>query len=196
MRRATFLLPAVPLLLLAAACGSDSDDSSSTTTSVTAPSTTTTAPGSTTSTTGGGSTSTTAGTSVCATSQLEAELGPTNAGAGQVYAPLVLRNTSSTACVVRGFPGVSLLDASGNQIGQPATREGSEGSQVLLQPGGAASATLHTTNAGIGPSCEPTSAKMKVFPPDQTAEIVVSAEYTACGGFTVTTLVPGDQGVS
>ena len=97
---------------------------------------------------------------------------------------------------MRGFPGVSVLDGSGNQIGQPATREGSEGTDVVLQAGGVASAMLHTTNVGIGPSCDPTSAQMKVFPPDQTAALTFSAEYTVCGGFTVTTLVPGDQGTA
>ncbi|HEY6531394.1 MAG TPA: DUF4232 domain-containing protein [Acidimicrobiales bacterium] len=193
MRRSTLLLPAIPFVLFAAACSSDSDDSSSTTTGVTSPSSSTTAP--TTSTTGGGS-STTTGTPICATSQLQAELGPSNVGAGQSYAPLILRNTSSSTCLVQGFPGVSVLDGSGNQIGQPATRDGSEGGEVLLQAGGVASATLHTTNEGIGPSCEPTSAQMKVFPPDQTAELTFSAEYTVCGGFTVTTLVPGDQGTA
>jgi ABC-type transport system substrate-binding protein len=195
MRRSTFLLPAIPLLVLGAACSSDSDDSSSTTTTASATSSSTTASSTTTSTGGGGS-STTTETPGCSTSELAAELGPSNAGAGQVYQPLILRNTGSSTCVVVGFPGVSLLDQSGAQIGQPATREGSEGGAVVLQPGGVASAMLHTTNEGIGPSCEPTSTQMKVFPPDQTAELTFAAEYTACGGFTVTTLVAGDQGAA
>jgi ABC-type transport system substrate-binding protein len=194
MRRSTFLLPAIPLLVLGAACSSDSDDSSSTTTS--APATTSSTTATSTTTTGGGGSSTTAGTPSCSTSELAAELGPSNAGAGQVYQPLILRNTGSSTCVVIGFPGVSLLDGSGAQIGQPATREGNEGSAVVLQPGGVASAMLHTTNEGIGPSCDPTSTQMKVFPPDQTAELTFAAEYTACGGFTVTTLVAGDQGAA
>jgi ABC-type transport system substrate-binding protein len=194
MRRSTFLLPAIPLLVLGAACSSDSDDSSSTTTS--APATTSSTTATSTTTTGGGGSSTTAGTPSCSTSELAAELGPSNAGAGQVYQPLILRNTGSSTCVVIGFPGVSLLDGSGVQIGQPATREGNEGSAVVLQPGGVASAMLHTTNEGIGPSCDPTSTQMKVFPPDQTAELTFAAEYTACGGFTVTTLVAGDQGAA
>jgi ABC-type transport system substrate-binding protein len=194
MRRSTFLLPAIPLLVLGAACSSDSDDSSSTTTS--APATTSSTTATSTTTTGGGGSSTTAGTPSCSTSELAAELGPSNAGAGQVYQPLILRNTGSSTCVVIGFPGVSLLDGSGVQIGQPATREGNEGSAVVLQPGGVASAMLHTTNEGIGPSCDPTSTQMKVFQPDQTAELTFTAEYTACGGFTVTTLVAGDQGAA
>ena len=98
---------------------------------------------------------------------------------------------------MRGFPGVSLLDAAGNQLGDPATREGTEGASISLAPGASASATLHTTNEGIGgTTCTPQSERMKVYPPGQTSALVFSATYTACGGFSVTTLVPGDTGVA
>jgi hypothetical protein len=196
MRRFRLLvLTSLALVVIASACSSSSDDSSgdSTTTAVTsAPTTTSVA-----STTTTGATSTTAsGPAACTAGQLQASLGPSNAGAGQIYVPLILRNTGSTTCEVHGFPGVSLLDGSGNQIGQPATREGSEGAAISLAPGNVASATLHTTNAGIGPSCDPASAQIKVFPPNQTADLVFDASYTACGGFTVTTLVAGDAGTA
>ena len=197
MRRLRLLLLALfAIAMVASACSSDSDDSSpDTTTSVSTTEATTSSSGVTTTSTG--ATSTTAGgPTACATNQLHAELGPSNAGAGQIYVPLILRNTSSTTCEVRGFPGVSLLDGSGNQIGQPATRDGGEGAAVSLAPGQAASATLHTTSAGIGPSCDPASTQMKVFPPNQTAEITFAAQYTACGGFSVTTLVAGEAGTA
>lgn len=192
MRR-TALLLAVPVLALGAvACGSDKkDDASGTTTTTAAASTTTTAGG------GGGTTTTTkAGPAPCPASSLSAELGQTNAGAGQVYQPLVLRNTGTAACELRGFPGVSVLDSAGTQIGQPATRDGAEGAAVTLQPGGAASATLHTANGPIGGPCEPTSATMKVFPPGSTEALTFAASYTVCGGFSVTTLVAGADGTS
>lgn len=192
MRRlAPLLLALLAVVTIASACSSDSDDSAGDTTTTVAPTTSSSAVS--TSTTGATST-TTGGPTACTSSQLQAELGPSNAGAGQVYAPLILRNTGSATCELRGFPGVSLLDGSGNQIGEPATREGGEGPTVSLAPGAAASATLHTTNAGIGPSCDPTSTRIKVFPPDQTAELTFEAQYTACGGFTVSTLVAGEAG--
>lgn len=190
------LVPALAAVaVLGVACGSDDDSSSSTTTSpATTESTTTT---STSTTTAPSSTSTTAsGPAACTSSQLQGELGPKDTGAGQVYAPLILRNTSSTSCVVRGFPGVSVLDGSGTQLGEPATREGAEGSDVLLQPGGVASSVLHTTNQGIGGPCQPASAQMRVFPPDQTEALTFDASFTVCGGFTVTSLVPGDTGTA
>src|SRR6478736_645998 len=114
MRRSALLL-LVPLATLGLACGSSKDDTGSgTTTTTAAASTTTTAGG------GGGGASTTttkAGPATCAASSLSAELGQTNAGAGQVYQPLVLRNTGTAACELRGFPGVSVLDSAGTQIG-------------------------------------------------------------------------------
>jgi hypothetical protein len=197
MRRSAALaiLPAVSALaLLGAACSSDDKGASDTTTTSTTAATTSST--STTAATGSTTTTAAAGVPACNTSQLQGELGPSDAGAGQVYAPLILRNTSSTTCEVKGFPGVSVVDGSGAQIGQPATREGNEGGAVILQPGGVASATLHTTNAGIGGPCEPTSAQIKVFPPSQTEALTFSADYTVCGGFSVTTLVPGDTGTA
>ncbi len=112
-----------------------------------------------------------------------------------MYTPLVLTNTGTRTCELRGFPGVSILDASGTQIGQPAGREGTEGATVSIAPGKTASATLHTTNAGVGGStCTAVSAKMKVFPPDDTAALTFNASYTACSGFQVSTLVAGSAG--
>ncbi len=192
MRRTSALaiLPVAAVALLGSACGSDSKAADTTTTSTTAATTTST-------TTKAGSTSTTkAGTPACNTSQLAGELGPSNAGAGQVYNPLVVKNTSTTTCEVRGFPGVSLLDGSGNQIGEPATREGNEGAAVILKPGESASATLHTTNEGVGPTCSAPAAQIRVFPPNQTQALTLSATYTACGGFSVTTMVAGTNGAA
>jgi hypothetical protein len=193
MRRTTALaiLPVAAVALLAGACSSDDKAADTTTTS------TTSTKASTTSSTAAGSTSTTkAGTPACSSGELAGELGPSNAGAGQVYNPLVVRNTGTTTCEVHGFPGVSLLDGSGNQIGEPATREGNEGAAVVLKPGESASATLHTTNEGVGPTCSAPAAQIKVFPPNQTQALTFPATYTACGGFSVTTMVAGANGTS
>ncbi len=204
MRRSLLAVaPCFAVAVLLAGCGSDKADDQSAPTTTTAAGTSTSTTGSTSSTGGGspgttaGTTSTTAAGAACRTDELTASLGASDAGAGQLYAPLVLRNSGSRSCTVRGFPGVSLLDGSGNQLGDPASREGPEGGEVNLAPGAAASATLHTTNAGIGGgACTPESAQLKVYPPDQTAALVVPARFTACDGFTVTTLVAGESGTS
>jgi len=96
---------------------------------------------------------------------------------------------------MRGFPGVSLLDQNDNQIGQPATREGAEGSVVSLAPNGSASALLHTSN-GIGGSgtCTPRASAIRVYPPDNTEAIMVPSEFVACGGMSISTAVSGISG--
>lgn len=175
------LVLATTIVVAAAACSSGSDKASSTSTSSTS-TTTTAAP------------TTTTASSRCTVAHLSATLGETQSGAGQRYTALVLTNTGSSTCELRGFPGVSLLDGAGTQIGQPAGREGAEGATVVLAPNASASSALHTSAEGMGPSCEPTSAKIRVYPPDSTEALVFAAAYTACGGFQVSTLVSGTAG--
>ena len=174
------------LVLSAAACSSGSNNASS------SKDTTTTAKSS--ASTAAPSPSSTVSSTHCTTDQLKGSLGDTQSGAGQRYTALVLTNTGTKACDLRGFPGVSLVDANGKQIGQPASREGTEGATVMIQPGGTASATLHTSAAGMGAQCDPTSVQIRVYPPDNTASLTITAAYSACGGFQVTTLVSGTAG--
>jgi hypothetical protein len=106
-----------------------------------------------------------------------------------------LQNVGSRTCQVKGFPGVSLLDASGVQIGAPASRESVTATLVVLAPGASAAALLHTTNGPIGGPCLAASVKVRVYPPDEFDPIVFAAEFTACGGFSVRPLVAGTTGV-
>ena len=179
--RKILLVAIAALSILALGC-SKSDKASS--------SSSTTASPTTTSATASSSTSAAPSTRLCNASALSGRLGPSSAGAGQLYQALTLTNTGATTCDLRGFPGVSLLGADGKQIGQPASREGAEGSTVVLAPGESATSTLHTTTQGIGPSCV-TGASMLVYPPDNTATLTVSSAFTACGGFSVSTLIAG-----
>ena len=169
------------------ACSSGKDNASSskdTSTTASTAATTTTVP----------ATSPTTSSTHCSTDQLKGGLGETQSGAGQRYTIVVLTNTGTKACDLRGFPGVSLLDANGKQIGEPASREGSEGATISIAPGASASTTLHTSAAGLGAQCDPTSAQLRVYPPDNTASLTITAAYSACGGFRVSTLVAGTAG--
>ena len=181
MRRSPLVALAVALTVVLVACSGGKKDANSSSTSTT---TTTVA------------TSTTRATTAsthCTTAQLKASLGQADAGAGQVRTPLILTNTGSAACELRGFPGVSLLDASGKQMGQAAGREGTEGATVVLKPGGTASATLHT-NSGVAGSCTGPSTALRIYPPDNTQAIELPTQFTICGTFMVTTLVAGTAG--
>lgn len=185
-RRSTLATAALAAaLLVVAGCGGGTTPASSTS-STSAPSSSST----TTSTTPPSTVSSTH----CRTENLRGSLGESESGAGQRYTALVLTNVGSTTCDLRGFPGVSLLDASGTQIGAPAGREGTAGSSVSIPAGGTASATLHTSTAGTGGSCTGPSAKLRVYPPDNTAALEFAASFTACGTFVVTTVVAGSSG--
>jgi hypothetical protein len=137
--------------------------------------------------------STAAATPMCATSQLTAALGGGDAAAGNLYRYLVLTNHSSTACHVTGYPGLSLLDAAGRRIGEPATRDPRSYQAVVLQPGGSASDTVHTVNQQG--TCLPASVKVRIYPPGNTAWLDVPGQITDCDDqFSITPLAPGTSG--
>ncbi|MBM9510418.1 DUF4232 domain-containing protein [Actinacidiphila acididurans] len=132
-------------------------------------------------------------TPMCQTSQLSAHLGGSDAGAGNLYRYLVITNTSGTACHVTGFPGLSMLDAQGKQIGAPATRDHNSYASVVLRPGASASDTIHTINHQG--TCLPTSTSLRVYPPDNRASLVIPGKVTNCDNlFSVTPFVAGTTG--
>ena len=137
--------------------------------------------------------STTGSTPMCATSQLTAALGGSDAGAGSLYRYLVLTNHSGTACHLTGYPGLSMLDGSGKEIGAPATRQPLGYQPVVLQPGGTASDTIHTINQQG--TCLPASAELRIYPPGNLDSLLITGQVTNCDDqFTVTPLIAGSTG--
>jgi hypothetical protein len=130
-------------------------------------------------------------TPMCTTAQLTGSLGAGDVGAGQIYRDVVLTNRSSATCHLTGFPGLSLLDAHGAQIGTPATHEDRPYSPVVLAPGASATTTIHTNNRMTNDpnECRPQSAALRVYPPGNRASLVIPAKLTICHTFTVTPLV-------
>jgi hypothetical protein len=132
-------------------------------------------------------------TPMCATSQLSAALGGSDAGAGNLYRYLVLTNHSGSTCHLTGYPGLSLLDSSGKQIGAPASRQPLGYQPVVLRPGGSASDTIHTINH-MG-KCLPTSAELRIYPPGNRASLVFTGKVTNCDNlFSVTPMLAGTSG--
>jgi len=206
-RPAILLAATVASVALLGACSSSSKSSSGTTTTTASSSTSTTTSSSTVQSVGSsttastGSTGTTSGSSGssnrCRTSHLAAGVGPSQGAAGNIYTPVTLTNKGSATCVLDGFPGVSLLDSGGQPIHTPATRDTSRvASAVTLAPGAVASTTIHTIDAGIAPGgCWPKSTSLMIYPPDETASLVVPAALTICGNlFTITPMVAGSGG--
>lgn len=138
-----------------------------------------------------------AGVPECSTGALRATIGGHNAGAGNIYTTLVLRNAGHKACLVQGYPGVSLVDRKGRQIGRAARRVAALAAPIILQPGRTASTMLHTLNPGVGTTaCLAASAALRVYPPDQRASLLMPAHLSEClGVLEVRPLVAGSAGM-
>lgn len=83
-----------------------------------------------------------------------------------------------------GFPGVSFLDGSGNQLGRAAARDDTTPEErVTVQPGDAARFTLAIPNAGnLDPAvCRPEqTAAIRVYPPGEQTSLRVSFRTSVC----------------
>ncbi len=168
------LLAAGALAVTLAACGSSGSSSTTTTgaTPTTSPTSTTrgsSTPSSTTATT-------TPGTPSCRTASLALSLGTPNGSAGATHYGLTFRNTGTAACTLYGFPGVSFLDSSGHQIGDPAQRQGGSPATVTVAAGASAFASVAVTDPGIPPCTGSTpAAQVRVYPPGETHAAAVTA---------------------
>ncbi len=103
------------------------------------------------------------------------------------YFDLRLTNTGSEPCDLLGHPGVSLLDAGGKRVGEPATRsqDGTgDGGPVRLRPGQAAHATVKTAGEGVTDGrCWPEAATLLVYPPGSKQTVTTGdlAGLKVCG---------------
>ena len=140
------------------------------------------------------SSSTTKATPSCSTSDLALSLGQPNGAAGTSYIDLMLKNKSNTACTIKGYPGVSLVDSHDNQLGQAAIRSSTNQPVLItLKSGQSATATMAFPDPGnfsTPGSCSVSSTKLKVYPPDQTSALEVTLAEQSCPGFSVTALIP------
>jgi hypothetical protein len=120
----------------------------------------------------------------CQSSHLTLSLGQGQGAAGSTYTPIVFTNTGSTACELHGYPGVSFVDASGHQIGVPATEDTGKVKTVKLTAGGGtANALLRQPNPGnFDPSaCQQTTAtKLRVYPPGETVALFLADPAPVC----------------
>ena len=122
----------------------------------------------------------------CGTGALTAWLGiPGNGYAGGAYYQLELSNTSSRACTLYGYPGVSALGAGGHQLGRAAGRGPASANRlVTLGRGATAHVLLQITDVANFPpaSCgESTAVALRVYPPGATRSLKVPFTFQACG---------------
>jgi hypothetical protein len=97
--------------------------------------------------------------------------------------PLEFTNTSPSACILYGYPGVSARSGT-QQLGSPAQRGPYPAPQtVTLAPHATANAVLTIIDVGIFPSgqCHPAGLQtLKVYPPDQYTATYAPADGLGC----------------
>lgn len=111
-------------------------------------------------------------------------------GAGTTNQMVVLTNSGKRTCTLFGFPGVSLVNDNGNQIGKPADRAKNYTEKtVTLAPTKQAKATLSfedPSNFDAG-ECKTGATKLRVYPPNDTGYLSVTSTMVAawCPGFDI-----------
>jgi hypothetical protein len=135
------------------------------------------------------------GPALCKAAGLTASTDSTGGGAaGSVYQQLILTNSGTGPCLLKGYAGVSLTaDANGEPIGAPATRdETTPATDVLLAPGQAGAATLRYTQAGNYTDCTRIpAAGLRVYPPEDTASLFLAQPRDACSNPGINLLIIG-----
>jgi Protein of unknown function (DUF4232) len=130
----------------------------------------------------------------CLTRNLKVSLGPANGTAGTTFYPLQFLNAGTTSCTLKGYPGVSAVTSSGQQIGNPASRNSAKFQTVTLAPGKQRSASVGIVDTGnFSPTtCAPvTAAGMKIFPPNQSKPVTLKKKFSTCSSTTTTSLQVG-----
>lgn len=132
---------------------------------------------------------------LCTAAALTGSLGDGEGAAGQVYLKLVLTNTSTAACILDGYPGVSMIMAgTTTPIGEPAVRDAQAPSNgpITLTPGSAAGARLHYTQAGNYQNCQHVQAQsILVYPPSATDSLEIPRPLSACSNAGINLLTIG-----
>ncbi len=132
----------------------------------------------------------------CTTADLSAKVGQVGAGAGNRYAPLILKNHSGHTCRTEGYVGLQLATKSGRKLPTSTSRSGGKTPLVTLRPGQKAVTRLHWTVIASGDEpvdkpCEATPSDLLVIPPDgysQTATRWKNGPVCDYGRFDITPL--------
>jgi Protein of unknown function (DUF4232) len=117
----------------------------------------------------------------CKTSQLRAWAGvPGDSSAGSTAFELQLSNIGQGQCSMFGYPGVSVLDAKGHQLGAPAVRDHSvTPTTVVIGRGRTAHFVLRDIDVAL-PCTAAKGAQIRIFPPGQTTATSVPFSLFAC----------------
>jgi hypothetical protein len=111
-------------------------------------------------------------------------------GAGTLNKAIVFTNSGKRTCTLFGFPGVSLVNDNGNQIGKPADRAKNYTEKtVSLAPTKTAKAIVSYSDEGNfdAGTCKDGATKLRVYPPNDTGYLSIAAPMIAawCPGFEI-----------
>lgn len=111
------------------------------------------------------------------------------AGAGTIGYDVILTNIGKRTCMLGGFPGVSLVNDNGNQVGSPAERATNYTEKMIsLAPGAKSKSVVSISSSGNFPTgkCTMGATKLRVYPPNDTGYLSVATAIDAwCPGFEV-----------
>jgi Domain of unknown function (DUF4232) len=177
----------------ASACGSGPKPAAPTTSAPAHEDTTSTSPGTRTTTTvaHGATTSTAAALTGCSAVDLAGSVTGSQGAAGTIETTISLRNSSSPACSLVGYPGLTLLDAGGNALPTNTVRGGGlqfenvPVTTVVLAPGQAALINMGTSDVPTGSETCSAASKLRIYPPNAVDTLTVSLELTVCAGGTI-----------
>jgi hypothetical protein len=120
----------------------------------------------------------------CANGTLLVKLRSLQGYAGGVDLVINFTNTTSAACTLYGYPGVSLVSSAHAQIGLAAKRTTTAPVEVVtLTPGATGHAMLQIADALNFPtsSCSPAqAADLRIYPPGQTAAVFLPNRSQGC----------------
>ena len=104
--------------------------------------------------------------------------------AGSLGITYMFTNTSATACTLRGFPGLQLLNASGQPLKTTTIRSSETPSTITLQPRRHAWFDIEfPTQTGFDSLQCPTSAALAVIPPNDTTALVIRGSGGQIGAY-------------
>ena len=140
----------------------------------------------------------------CQSSQLTVEHGRVGAAMGHIGITAAgFKNISKSACTLRGYPSLQMLDSNGRRIATHMRRGASASvpfiaiKVVMLRPGGVAKFDLGYANqTGYGSASCPTSARVTITPPNNLKLINARWHLQPYGGSTIAKLRCGEITVS
>ncbi len=125
---------------------------------------------------------------VCTSNHLRLIFSASGGAGGTQYSTYRLVNTGSHTCTMRGYPGVSIIDAHGHTVEHPA-RRGSVGTHapvpvetVSVGPGRSGYFLLTSVNVTPSPGCATAfhGSRLRVYPPNNTVALYLHHRAPFC----------------